>query len=252
MGFRRAPTQSPHDSRWRTRHRSALIECGVPDSVLESDRTLTYALLHGTDEFGTGWDPTWLTDTQATALLELLKTAIPNPSGYDIFPALERRLRQRPITGDVRALTPRRIRFYAVADDHGDFSNFAPYPIRLEGVVWPTTEHYFQAQKFLDPAVRASIRHSTSPNEAARSGRSRKLRLRSDWESAKVGVMRRAVTAKFAQYPELAAMLTATGEAELVEHTDADAFWGDGGDGTGKNMLGRILMEVRALLSAGG
>ena len=32
---------------------------------------------------------------------------------------------------------------------------------------------------------------------------------------------------------------------QIMEHTEKDAYWGDGGDGSGKNMLGRILMEVR-------
>jgi predicted NAD-dependent protein-ADP-ribosyltransferase YbiA (DUF1768 family) len=30
------------------------------------------------------------------------------------------------------------------------------------------------------------------------------------------------------------------------------SYWGDGGDGSGKNMLGRILMEVREQLSTEG
>jgi ribA/ribD-fused uncharacterized protein len=60
--------------------------------------------------------------------------------------------------------------------------------------------------------------------------------------------MREAVLAKFSQHPELRAELLATGDAKLVEHTDSDAYWGDGGDGSGRNMLGTILMEVRARL----
>ena len=39
-----------------------------------------------------------------------------------------------------------------------------------------------------------------------------------------------------------------TGDSKLVEHTENDDYWGDGGDGSGKNMLGRILMEVRTSL----
>lgn len=50
------------------------------------------------------------------------------------------------------------------------------------------------------------------------------------------------------QHAELAAMLLATGDAKLVERTENDAYWGDGGDGSGRNMLGRILEEVRAEL----
>ena len=45
------------------------------------------------------------------------------------------------------------------------------------------------------------------------------------------------------------ALLLATGDAKLVEHTENDDYWGDGGDGRGKNMLGRILMDVRGALA---
>lgn len=142
------------------------------------------------------------------------------------------------------------IHFYSVGDEFGAFSNFAPYPILIEGERWPTTEHYFQAQKFDDKKYRATIRAAHSPMLAARMGRDRKQKLRRDWESVKVGVMRTAVLAKFSQHEDLRMLLLSTGDATIVEHTDNDAYWGDGGDGSGKNMLGRILMDVRALLRA--
>lgn len=142
------------------------------------------------------------------------------------------------------------IHFYSVSDECGEFSNFAGFPIRLAGRRWPTSEHYFQAQKFAgtdDQHVEA-IRRAKSPMIAARMGRDRKKKLRRDWESVKVSVMRQAVTAKFEQHPELADLLRSTGDARLVEHTENDDYWGDGGDGSGRNMLGRILMEVRQQL----
>jgi ribA/ribD-fused uncharacterized protein len=74
--------------------------------------------------------------------------------------------------------------------------------------------------------------------------------LRPDWEAVKVDVMRRAVRAKFTQHTELRAILLETADAILVEHTARDAFWGDGGDGSGRNVLGQILMEVREELRA--
>ncbi len=40
-------------------------------------------------------------------------------------------------------------------------------------------------------------------------------------------------------------ILVGTGDAILVEHTAKDDYWGDGGDGRGKNRLGKILMQVR-------
>ncbi len=140
------------------------------------------------------------------------------------------------------------IAFYSVNDEYGAFSNFALYEVRLRGKTWPTTEHFFQAMKFEDRKDQEEIRRANSPMLAASMGRDRKRKLRRDWERVKVGVMREAVEAKFRQHDELRAMLLGTGDAKLVEHTDNDDFWGDGGDGSGKNELGRILMAVRAAL----
>ena len=137
------------------------------------------------------------------------------------------------------------INFYRVSDEFGCFSNFAPYPVRMEGKVWPTSEHYFQAQKFEDAEHREQIRKTKSPMIAARMGRDRKKPLRRDWESVKVGIMRDVVRGKFTQHDDIREILLSTGEAKIVEHTENDSYWGDGGDGSGKNMLGRILMEVR-------
>lgn len=137
------------------------------------------------------------------------------------------------------------INFYATGDAYGEFSNFAPFPIRVEGQTWPTSEHYFQAQKFEDETHREAIRTTASPMIAARMGRDRKKKLRADWESVKVGIMTDAVRAKFTQHDELRTLLLATDDAKLVEHTTNDSYWGDGGDGSGRNMLGQILMRVR-------
>lgn len=143
---------------------------------------------------------------------------------------------------------PARIEFYSVSDEYGVFSNFAPYPIRIGSKTWPTSEHYFQAQKFAAKKDQEEIRETKSPMVAARMGRDRKRKLRKDWERVKVGIMREAVEAKFRQHAELAELLLGTGDATIVEHTDNDDFWGDGGDGSGRNELGRILMAVRAKL----
>ena len=140
--------------------------------------------------------------------------------------------------------------FYGVADEYGFMSNFAPASVRLKGQSWRTTEHYFQAQKFAGTAEERAVRDAKTPLIAARMGRDRGRPLRRDWEAVKVSVMREAVLAKFTQHDDLRRKLLATGDARLVEHTDNDDFWGDGGDGSGENMLGRILMEVRATLRA--
>jgi ribA/ribD-fused uncharacterized protein len=137
------------------------------------------------------------------------------------------------------------INFYHVSDEYGCFSNFAPYPIQVDGKQWQTSEHYFQAQKFEGAQHQEAIRRTKSPMIAARMGRDRKKPLRRDWESVKVAIMRKAVRAKFTQHEDLRRILLSTSDARIVEHTENDSYWGDGGDGSGKNMLGRILMEIR-------
>ena len=137
------------------------------------------------------------------------------------------------------------INFYSTGDEYGCFSNFAAYPIKLDGKMWPTSEHYFQAQKFDDVEHSDAIRKAKSPMIAARMGRDRKKKLRRDWESVKVSIMTDAVRAKFSQHEDLRDVLLGTGDAKIVEHTENDDYWGDSGDGRGKNMLGQILMRVR-------
>jgi ribA/ribD-fused uncharacterized protein len=143
------------------------------------------------------------------------------------------------------------IQFYGTSHEYGCFSNFAHFPIKLHGRTWPTVEHYFQAQKFAGMEQEEAIRKARSPAVAKRLGRSRKYRLRRDWEQVKDAIMREAVLAKFTQHPDLRAILLATGDAGIAEHTRSDDYWGDGGDGHGNNKLGKILMSVREELRNG-
>ncbi len=137
------------------------------------------------------------------------------------------------------------IRFYHLNKPYGFFSNFAPYAIYLKGKTWPTSEHYFQAMKFVNTPHEEQIRQAQTPREAAQMGRERDRPLRPDWEVIKDDVMREALYAKFTQHPDLKEKLLATVNAKIVEHTTNDSYWGDGGDGSGKNMLGKLLMETR-------
>jgi ribA/ribD-fused uncharacterized protein len=137
------------------------------------------------------------------------------------------------------------IKFYHQNEVYGFFSNFAPYPIFLKDQIWATSEHYFQAQKFAGTSHEEEIRLAKTPTEAARLGRDRSKPLRNDWEKVKDDTMRTALLAKFTQHPDLKEKLVKTGKAQLIEHTKNDSYWGDDGNGTGKNMLGRLLMEVR-------
>ncbi len=137
------------------------------------------------------------------------------------------------------------IYFYKINDEYGCFSNFAHYGFELDGKWWMTSEHYFQAQKFCGTEYEEIIRLLDSPMKAAEMGRNRELPLRKDWEQVKDDIMRKAVYAKFLQNSDIKNILLETGSEYIVEKTSNDYYWGCGVNGTGKNMLGIILMEIR-------
>ena len=134
---------------------------------------------------------------------------------------------------------------------YGVFSNFSPHGFELDGKHWPTSEHYFQAQKFAGTPHEEAVCLAPRPMDAAAMGRDRSLPLRPDWNRVKDDVMRRAVRAKFDAHPDLRSLLLSTGDEELIEETTTDTYWGCGTDRTGKNMLGIILMETRGKLRCG-
>lgn len=140
------------------------------------------------------------------------------------------------------------IYFYSDRDAYGEFSNFSRYGIEMDGKWWKTTEHYFQAQKFDDENYREKIRLASDPKTAANLGRSRDVPIRSDWEYIKDNVMRKAVLRKFQTHDGLKALLLGTGNEHIVENAPGDFYWGCGADGTGRNMLGKILEEVRSII----
>ncbi len=146
---------------------------------------------------------------------------------------------------------PEEIKFYRTGDPYGCFSNFSAHPILIE-TTWPTSEHYFQAQKFLDGELQSKFLHEKSPMKAAKMGRNRDWPLRPDWDAIKDDVMRTAVRAKVEQHSDVRETLLSTGNAIIIEHTSNDSYWADGGDGSGKNMLGKILMEIRDELTKSG
>lgn len=140
--------------------------------------------------------------------------------------------------------------FYSAREEpYGCFSGFSRHALVLDGLRWPTSEHYYQAQKFAGaPEHMEAVRRASTPKQAAELGRDRSRPLREDWEAAKDDVMRRAVLAKFEQHAAIRAILLGTGKDEIVERTTGDTYWGCGSDVTGRNMLGLILMETRELL----
>lgn len=146
--------------------------------------------------------------------------------------------------GDVGSDEP--IFFYHQRREYGCFSNFSTHVVEIDGKGWRTSEHYYQAMKFPhDPDRQQRILEARTPMAAKRVAWERDARLRGDWDSFRVEVMRQVLNAKFRQHDDIRQVLLSTADRALVEHTKNDRFWADGGDGTGSNMLGRLLMELR-------
>lgn len=140
------------------------------------------------------------------------------------------------------------IYFYSTKGNYGCFSNFSHHGFMLDNKYWKTSEHYFQAQKFAGTDHEEELSNAPSPMAVAEMGRDRKRPLREDWEKVKDDVMRKAVMRKFETHEDIRELLLSTGDEEIIENTKGDYYWGCGSDGSGKNMLGKILMEVREKL----
>lgn len=138
--------------------------------------------------------------------------------------------------------------FYDAWNPYGEFSNFAMFPVYVDSKWWPTTEHYYQAHKYTDEKLIEWVRAAPTAMDAALRGRDAGIPKRPDWENVKDSFMEKAVMDKFHRYPSLRALLLSTGNANIYEHTKNDCYWGDCGDRTGKNKLGKLLEKVRSTL----
>lgn len=117
-------------------------------------------------------------------------------------------------------------------------SNFWPSTVSIEGYSYPTVEHAYQAMKTLDINQRQRIRDAANPGIAKKMGR--EIKLRPDWELLKLLYMTTLIENKFFPDSQLASMLLATGDDELVEGNNwGDTYWGVC-RGKGENHLGKI------------
>lgn len=138
--------------------------------------------------------------------------------------------------------------FWTRHGEHGYCSNFCRSPIEVGRKVYPTVEHYYQASKTLVSEQHEMIRNLGTPKEAKFAGYH--VALREDWEVVKIHIMLAGLRAKFTQHPDLRYKLLSTGDARLHENSPWDKFWGYA-KGTGLDVLGKLLMQVREELLQG-
>jgi ribA/ribD-fused uncharacterized protein len=145
------------------------------------------------------------------------------------------------------------IKFYRASEKpYGVFSNLFRRPITLEDRVFPTAEHAYQFGKARKKEVREWILSAPSPALVAMAGHGLYTwDIVPAWSRIKFERMRNVLHAKFSQHKDLRALLLSTGDARLVEAGRVDnavnRTWGEI-NGKGKNILGVLLMELRAEL----
>ncbi|KAG8945931.1 hypothetical protein FRC04_012183 [Tulasnella sp. 424] len=147
---------------------------------------------------------------------------------------------------------PRPILFYEETEKYYEFTNSAPYPVHFRGKKYPTSEHLFQARKFLDhrPLLAEHIRRgSDRPRFAFKEARRLAPEIRPDWKEKCIEIMDEIMELKFTQHNKLRRLLLDTGERYLILNAGKyDDFWGNGADGNGRNELGKALMRIRTSL----
>jgi ribA/ribD-fused uncharacterized protein len=145
--------------------------------------------------------------------------------------------------------TEDRVCFYE--QDFYVLSNFSSFTLYWDGLRFDTSEAAYHYEKFPHrPDIRVCIKNAPSAHEAFKIAEAWKSDRRADWDTAKVRIMYGILHAKAAQHEYVKRKLLATGDRELVENSWRDDYWGWGPNRDGKNMLGKLWMEIRAELRA--
>ena len=163
------------------------------------------------------------------------------------------------------------ILFYGADESKGEYrymSNMFVAPFEVDGVTFPTVEHYFQwskammfegkdsesAKKMLKPPRNKEFTEAKSVKSL---GKKVKDFSAATWDDAKDQIMEKGVRAKFVNPKHgLLEKLLATGDRQIGEANPRDKYWGIGTSSEtadakdpkkwkGKNMLGVILMKLR-------
>ena len=163
-------------------------------------------------------------------------------------------------TACTRDSTASIIGFWRTEDDYGCFSNWYPAEFKYAGRRYASVGQYMMYQKastFGKHDLAEAIMRTDDPAECKKLGRTKFPEFDSAiWDSVRKQIVKRGVKAKFRQNEDMLAELLSTESALLAECSSYDTIWGIGigiEDGTwhnvekwkGRNLLGRILMEVR-------
>jgi ribA/ribD-fused uncharacterized protein len=138
------------------------------------------------------------------------------------------------------------IKFYKTKDPYGFLNNFYRARFFIYGRWWNFVEAPYQSEKTSIQSEKDAIWSAVKPMESRLLGQ--KVAMRPDWDQVKRQVMHECCLAKFLQHADLRKKLLDTGDEVLIEDSPIDWYWGCGADGTGKSVLGQVLMQIRTEL----
>jgi ribA/ribD-fused uncharacterized protein len=141
--------------------------------------------------------------------------------------------------------------FSKTKEKWGGLSNMAAgSPIVLNGVNFFTSEHLYQALRFVNhPEVQRKIVEEKNPMKAKWISRANNELTREDWNDFKIKAMWFSICMKYLQNPNFRLLLSETGDMDIVELSKKDDFWGAYPVNEkiliGDNVLGLLLMRLR-------
>lgn len=126
-------------------------------------------------------------------------------------------------------------------------SNFSAFTLMWKGLRFDTSEAAYHWEKYTPNEIGVGhlIRTAPSAHEAFQIAHKYRSAQRPNWDDVKVGIMLDILRAKAAQHEYVARKLLSTGHRTLIENSWRDDYWGWGPNRDGKNMLGKLWMQVR-------
>lgn len=129
------------------------------------------------------------------------------------------------------------------------FSGYSAHMVEYKGVLYPTAEHAYHCQRYVDPKIQDEIRNARSPFKAWEVSQKYKPQQLPDFNEYKIEVMRDICREKLKQHEDVRNALIETGNKLIVKHITtgpkADGVWDDGEDGQGRNEAGKSWMLLR-------
>ena len=136
----------------------------------------------------------------------------------------------------------------------GNLSNMAPgFPLSVSGLRFQSSEGLYQAFKFPDdPKLQEDIANAKSGMDAKKIAYRPGNQVMPAWDDRRVHAMIITLACRLSQHPErFGAALAETNGLTIVEKSYRDEFWGakpGPQELSGRNVLGKLLQELRALL----